>query len=62
MQGQEMGPGAVSLDLDLLKPFRVQAVSSDTARQCPSLGVPDGVWLEPSSGVPGSVWLEYAYH
>jgi hypothetical protein len=38
--------GAVILDLELLKPFRVAAVASD--------------WLE-RAGAPGTVWLEYAY-
>lgn len=40
------GSGAVSLDLELLKPLRVSAVESDRIQR---------------SGVPDSVWLEYAY-
>jgi hypothetical protein len=43
---QKSGAGAISLDLELLKPLRVAAVASD--------------WLE-RAGAPDTVWLEYAY-
>ena len=40
------GSGAVSLDLELLKPLRVSAVASESIER---------------SGAPDSVWLKYAY-
>ena len=40
------GSGAISLDLELLKPFRVSAVAPERIER---------------SAPPDSVWLEYAY-